>query len=62
MTRVGVAEPVAELAIGHVKGALIGLYDLEKQWSGRVDAFQRVSDHIVQLVGCVVLAPSKKYF
>ena len=29
MTRCKVAEPVAELAIGHAKGPLIGLYDLE---------------------------------
>ena len=50
MTRAGVAEPVAELAIGHVKGSLVGLYDLEKQWNGRVDAFERVSNHIARLI------------
>jgi integrase len=51
MTRIGIAEPVAELAIGHAKASLVGLYDLEKQWAARVDAFERVSNHIERLVG-----------
>ena len=50
MSRLGIAEPVGELAIGHVKGSLVGFYDLEKQWGGRVDAFEQVSIHIARLI------------
>ena len=50
MSRCGVPDPAAELAIGHVKATLIGIYNLDQQWSVRVDAFTRVSDHIAKLV------------
>jgi integrase len=51
MTRCGVAEPIAELSIGHRRTGLIAIYDHDQQWTGRVDAFQRVSNHIERLVG-----------
>jgi hypothetical protein len=50
MSRCGVPDPAAELAIGHVKATLIGIYNLDEQWAVRVDAFTRVSDHIGKLV------------
>ena len=48
MSRLGVPEPIAELAIGHVKASLVALYNMDEQWNGRVDAFRRVSDHIAR--------------
>jgi integrase len=50
MSRLGVTETAAEAAIGHAKAALIAIYDHDTQWNARVDAFQRVSDHIKRLV------------
>ena len=49
MSRLGVAEPIAEAAIGHVKASLVGLYNLDQQWAARVGAFERVSDHIARI-------------
>ena len=46
MSRCGVPEPAAELAIGHVRATLVALYNLDQQWAARVDAFTRVSDHV----------------
>ena len=50
MSRLGVVEYVAELAIGHVKEALVATYDLDSQWNARCDAFDRVSGHIGGLI------------
>jgi integrase len=50
MSRLGVVESVAELAIGHVKEALVATYDLDSQWNARCDAFDRVSGHIGGLI------------
>ena len=50
MTRLGVAEPAAELAIGHAPAALLAAYDLDTQWTARVDAFNRVSVHIAKII------------
>jgi integrase len=46
MSRLGVVEETAELAIGHVRRGLVGTYNLDLAWTARVDAFQRVSAHI----------------
>ena len=35
----------------NVKATLVGLYNLDEQWAKRVDAFQRVSEHVGALVG-----------
>ena len=50
MSRLGVVESVAELAIGHVKEALVATYDFNTQWNARCDAFDRVSGHIGGLI------------
>jgi integrase len=51
MSRLGVAEDIAELAIGHVRADLIARYNKDQAWEGRVDAFARVSAHIAALIG-----------
>jgi integrase len=51
MSRLGVAEDIAELAIGHVRADLIARYNKDQAWEGRRDAFTRVSDHIATLIG-----------
>ena len=43
MSRCGVAEDIAELAIGHVRSGLIGVYNKDTAWRARTDAFQAVS-------------------
>jgi integrase len=50
MSRLGVAEDVAELAIGHVRRGLVGTYNKDSAWAARVDAFARVSNHVVAVV------------
>ena len=50
MSRCGVFEPIAELSIGHVKSSLVSIYNCDAQWDGRVDAFERASDHIARLI------------
>ena len=50
MSRCGVPEDVAELAIGHVRSGLIGVYNKDTAWSARTNAFQAVSQHVAQLV------------
>jgi integrase len=51
MSRLGVAEDIAELAIGHVRADLIARYNKDEAWTGRSDAFTRVSDHVAALIG-----------
>jgi hypothetical protein len=51
MSRLGVPEDIAELAIGHVRADLIARYNKDEAWEGRRDAFTRVSDHIETLIG-----------
>src|SRR5262249_37556094 len=51
MSRLGVAEAIAELAIGHVRADLIARYNKDEAWSGRSDAFERVSAHIATAIG-----------
>jgi hypothetical protein len=46
MSRLGVAEDLSELAIGHVRADLIARYNKDEAWSGRSDAFARVSAHV----------------
>ncbi len=50
MARLGVAGEIAELAIGHAKGGLVGVYDKHDRWAERVAAFDTVSAHISALV------------
>jgi hypothetical protein len=51
MNRLGVAEDLAELAIGHVRADLVARYNKDDAWAGRSDAFTRVSDHVATLLG-----------
>jgi len=51
MSRLGVPEDLAELAIGHVRADLIARYNKDTVWEGRRDAFTRVSDHVAALIG-----------
>ena len=50
MSRLGVPEDAAELAIGHVRRGLIGVYNKDNAWRARVSAFERVSAHVAGLV------------
>jgi integrase len=51
MSRLGVAEDIAELAIGHVRADLIARYNKDEAWEGRSDAFTKVSEHVATLIG-----------
>ena len=51
MSRLGVAEDLAELAIGHVRDDLVRRYNKDEAWEGRCDAFTKVSDHVAGLIG-----------
>ena len=51
MSRLGIPENIAELAIGHVRADLIARYNKDQAWEGRCDAFVRVSAHIAALIG-----------
>src|SRR5215468_4063096 len=51
MSRLGVPEDIAELAIGHVRADLIARYNKDAAWEGRRDAFTKVSDHVAALIG-----------
>jgi integrase len=51
MSRLGVAEDIAELAIGHARADLVARYNKDEAWSGRGDSFTRVSDHVATLIG-----------
>jgi integrase len=64
MSRCGVMEDVAELAIGHVRRGLIAVYNKDQAWTARADAFERVGDHIAAVVaksdaGSVVSLPAR---
>ena len=48
MKRLGISESVAEIAIGHVRSGLSGIYDRDEQWAARVNAFTKVSEHITR--------------
>jgi integrase len=50
MSRLGVPEDVAELAIGHQRADLVARYNKDQAWPGRVDAFARVGAQIAEVV------------
>jgi integrase len=50
MSRLGVNEDIAELAIGHQREALILKYNKDPMWAQRVAAFEKVSAHISALL------------
>jgi integrase len=50
MSRLGIAEDAAELAIGHVRRGLIGTYNKDDASRARAEAFALVSEHISKIV------------
>jgi hypothetical protein len=50
MSRLGVDEDIAELAIGHVHDNLVRRYNFDEACEGRCDAFPKVSAHIECLI------------
>jgi integrase len=50
MSRCGVAQDIAELAIGHVRRGLVATYNRDDAWGARVSAFGLVSAHVASLV------------
>ena len=51
MSRLGVNEDIAELAIGHQRADLVARYNKDAAWERRVEAFEQVSTHLTQLLG-----------
>lgn len=49
MSRNGISEPDAELAIGHAPAALVRIYNKDTAWTARVAAFEAVSKHVAEL-------------
>jgi integrase len=50
MSRLGVAEDIAELAIGHQRADLVARYNKDTAWRARAEAFEKVSAHIGALL------------
>jgi integrase len=50
MSRLDVAEDIAELAIGHQRADLVARYNKDAAWQARVAAFEKVSAHISALL------------
>jgi integrase len=50
MSRLGIAEDIAELAIGHQRADLVARYNKDTAWSARVAAFETISAHISALL------------
>ena len=50
MSRCGVSEEIAELAIGHVRSGLVGVYNKDQAWPARIDAFEKVSAHVAAVI------------
>ena len=65
MSKLGVAENIAELAIGHQRTGLSRLYNFDEAWDLRCAAFAKVSDHVVGLLsragaeGKIVAIPAR---
>lgn len=60
MSRLGVAEDIAELAIGHQRADLVARYNKDEAWPGRVAAFEAVSAHIAGLLANGNVVPIRK--
>jgi len=50
MSRLQVPEDIAELAIGHQRTDLVARYNFDQAWRRRVEAFEKVSAHIEQVL------------
>jgi integrase len=51
MSQLGVEHDIAELAIGHKRTGLDRLYNFDRAWQLRCDAFAKMSDHVATLIG-----------
>jgi hypothetical protein len=49
MSKLGVGEDIAELAIGHVRADLIARYNKDEAWDGRSDACAREGAAVIPL-------------
>jgi integrase len=50
MSRLGIPEDIAELAIGHQRADLVARYNKDAAWAARTEAFETVSRHIAALL------------
>jgi integrase len=50
MSRLGIAEDIAELAIGHQRADLVARYNKDAAWPARVAAFEPISAHVAALL------------
>ena len=50
LSRLGVSEPIAEIAIGHRRADLIERYDKHVPWPEITAAFEKVSEHVAALL------------
>jgi integrase len=50
MSRLGVPEDIAELAIGHQRADLVARYNKDQAWQARVEAFEKVSAQVSALL------------
>ena len=50
LSRCHVPEELAELCIGHARKGLVGTYNKDSAWASRVEAFERVSTHIANII------------
>ena len=50
MSQLGVSEEIAELAIGHLRRGLVGVYNKDEAWTKRIEAFELVSDAIAAII------------
>lgn len=50
MSHEGISEADAELAIGHVRTGLIGIYNRDTAWAARTRAFEAVSNHVSRVI------------
>jgi integrase len=51
MSQLGVESDIAELAIGHKRTGVEGLYNFGEAWQLRCEAFAKVSEHVAELIG-----------
>jgi hypothetical protein len=51
MSKCGISDDVAGLAIGHSRQGLDAIYNEDRKWAERVDTFHKVAAYIAALVG-----------
>ena len=61
MSRLGVAEDIAELAIGHQRADLVARYNKDTAWRARAEAFEKVSRAYQRAVGRSSRRPQQRH-